>query len=123
MKILLLLLISSYVNAAEFNQVSEINKVNELTNKLEIHTKLMKLKKNNIAYKKKLQAQDRYSPDRFHYTITLQYLLEKIPSNLEDMPTCNALYHQLLNSYKTSWDKLKPPTHHVWVSFEKICKS
>jgi len=114
--------------AADFKAEIEIDRINSMSDtsmsdKKQIHKELLKLKKQNLEFKIKLMQKKSYEASRFHYTLTLKYLLEKIPNKLSAMPNCKALYHSLLNDYKTTWEKLEQPTHHIWTSFEKICKS
>ena len=105
----------------EFEPQIEIDKINMLETKEEIHTKLLKLKKDNRAFIKFLMKDKSYRPDEFNYSNILGLLLEKIPSDLSLMPPCRQLVENMISDYRVKWEFLEPPTHHIWKSFDKIC--
>lgn len=123
MKILisfLFLVITS--EAFSFDPDYELDRISNLSKKGDIHLELLKLKNKNEQFKVSLQKEKSYKPNVFHYTITLKYLLDKVPKNINEMPDCKSLYGSILNDYKVKWQELRPPTHLVWKSFEKLCR-
>lgn len=100
----------------------EIDRIYELEDHKKIHKALLKLKKYNQNYKRRIIKRNAYLPDKLFYALSLEQLLQNIPSKLEDMPSCFELKSSILNSYKTEdWNKLPSPTQHIWPIFEKIC--
>ncbi|MDP7319689.1 MAG: hypothetical protein QF441_03730 [Bacteriovoracaceae bacterium] len=113
---------TSFAKKTTYLPEKRINQINKLTNSKKIHQELIKLKKQNKKKLKKLEKEKTYLPNKYHYLITLDFLLDQIPARLNQMPTCKTLSLRLKNAYKTDWKDMPSPTHHLWVSFKKICK-
>jgi hypothetical protein len=116
-----LFLLSFTALGKDFNQASAINKILMLKDPRKIHSELLVLKKKNKEFKIKLMKEKSYKPDKFHYTITLESLLEHIPSNLKTISSCKGLYETLKDEHKSTWAELEAPTHHIWPAFNQIC--
>jgi hypothetical protein len=122
MSILTLLCFSNYSMAKNVIKELDIEKLLKLTNKSEVHQALLKLKKDNLSFNKSLLSENSYKPDVYTYSNVLELLLEKIPSNLNQIPTCSELKESMASDYKVPWTELDEPTHKIWPAFEILCK-
>ena len=117
----IILLVPFTVSGSEFDPEYDIDRINLMNDRQQIHKELLLLKEANLKYIQELLHEESYKPNLYHYSITLELLLEKIPAQLDNMPDCRSLYHSMLDDYKVEWDELELPSHHIWTSFEKLC--
>ena len=120
--LLIMLCFSSYTLAENIIKELDIEKILTLSNKNEVHQALLKLKKDNLQFNKKLLNEESYKPDVYTYSNVLELILEKIPSNLNQMPTCGELKQSMVSDYKVTWSELDEPTHKIWPAINIICK-
>lgn len=116
LKIVILLL--SLTSAHAFTPDIEIERLKRVDDQKVIYNALIKLKKDNLSYIKKLRQEKSYKPDHMYYSLTLKILLEPVNQELK----CDAYINSIKESFKSEWTDLEQPTHALWPVIKKICK-
>ena len=83
-----------------------------------ILNQLMQLKKDNIAFIKRLHSERSYEPDLMGYSLTLKALLRPVRKDIG----CQYYVDVIKDSFKAEWSELENPTHDLWPIIQKICK-
>lgn len=121
MRLIIFLLSFSALAQTAYNPDIELYKLSQLSKPQKILDGLKVLKLKNQERKKKLVKAKTYNGNEFNYILTLDKLLNLLPKNVNEIPDCSNLYHQILNGDKRPWGEQDQPTHQVWQVFEKLC--
>lgn len=89
---------------------------------VDVHTAILKIKKEAEIKFKYLNDGNEYNPDDLYYSVTIDNMLTDYPENFEQVQSCEEIQQSYVSMYNTSWDNLPTPILNVWPMIEKICK-
>lgn len=102
--ILLLVLFCTTSNAENSpppDPFSVLEKLFALTDAQEVYQGLIELRTESKALEQWLKsAKETYEPDAFYFAVSINILLDDLPLNFEDRPSCSNFLESLLASYR-----------------------
>lgn len=123
--ILSIITITLYLTVAdkEPDPIASFEKLSQLNNAKDIYNGLIELRNESRQLEKWLINEKSYRPDDFYFASSIESILQDLPENFEDKPSCSGFLDDLLRDYRVKeLSELPDLDISVYQIYEKTCE-